>query len=63
MTLLACFHSIYFYAMAPLSRDGLNCSFTLKAICKESCSCFFPFSEEPFVFFFMASFLVDLLRY
>lgn len=39
MTLPACFHSLYFCVMAPLSRDNLNCSFTSKAICKESFSC------------------------
>lgn len=39
MTLPACFHSLYFCVTAPLSRDNLNCSFTLDAICKESYSC------------------------
>lgn len=41
MTLPAYFHSVYFYAMAPLSRDSVSCSFTLNAICEESYSFLF----------------------
>lgn len=51
MTRPACFHSLYFYAMALLSRDNLNCKFTLKAICiGKLFFCFLSFSEQSLAF-------------